>query len=312
MNIEKIEGFDFKPGDLVGVKPMGNVIEVKLNTNPNHKATVRKIDEKHYIKVSTGEVFEYSEEKDHNRLDNIKAVRRSLSELREVLNTNITDVSKCRWVTLTYAENMTDTERLYNDFRKFVMRFRYYLEKRDYKSCEYIVAMEPQGRGAWHCHIVFIFDKKAPYIPNEELREIWSQGFVTVKKLEDVDNVGAYLTAYLGDMELEEAIDNNLIRSANPNIKINPANCSGENIKEVIVDGATKKYIKGFRLRMYPTGFHLWRASRGIKKPEMYFDSWSNAQKKVSSAQLTYQSTVKLSDDDFTTIISKRYYNTKR
>ena len=42
-------------------------------------------------------------------------------------------------------------------------------------------------------------------MPNEVVADLWKQGFVTVKRLDDVDNVGAYLTAYLGDMELSEA-----------------------------------------------------------------------------------------------------------
>lgn len=306
MKIEKLNNFKIFPKELVEYKEMGNVREIRRMTKVNNKATVKKISDTEYVKLSTGEVLEYNfSDKEKNRLDNIKSVRRSLSDLRDVLNANVIDVSFCRWVTLTYAENMTDTKRLYDDFRLFVMRFRYYLKKRDYNKCEYIVAMEPQARGAWHCHIVFIFDKKAPYIPNDELRELWGQGFVTVKRLDDVDNVGAYLTAYLGDMELQDAIDNNL------------CDLSSE-IKSVDVDidgkKVTKKYLKGCRLKMYPTGFHLWRSSRGIKKPVVTKMTNEQAEKKVSSGKLTYENTIYLSNDDctFETIISKRYYNMKR
>ena len=93
---------------------------------------------------------------------------KKLGRLRDYLNTNITDVSKGRWVTLTYAENMTNTERLYTDFKKFKQKLKRYLKQ----EFEYIVAMEPQGRGAWHAHIVLIFENKAPYIPNDEMARI--------------------------------------------------------------------------------------------------------------------------------------------
>ena len=33
---------------------------------------------------------------------------------------------------------------------------------------------------------------------------LWEQGFTKTTKLDDIDNIGAYLTAYLGDMEFTE------------------------------------------------------------------------------------------------------------
>lgn len=52
--------------------------------------------------------------------------------------------------------------------------------------------MEPQGRGAWHCHLLYIFDLvKAPYIANKTLSDLWGHGFVKISKLDNVDNVGA-------------------------------------------------------------------------------------------------------------------------
>ena len=45
-----------------------------------------------------------------------------MGRLRDLLNTNIADPSHCRWVTLTYKENMTDPKRLYTDFDKFNKR----------------------------------------------------------------------------------------------------------------------------------------------------------------------------------------------
>ena len=186
----------------VRVKEMGNVIEIMYSDKKNHKIFIKKISDTEYIDLRTGEVKQCN--KIDNRAGNLNSVRQSLSRLRDLLNTNITDVSRCRWITLTYAENMTNSKRLYEDFKNFNKRMRYALSKDGYKY-EYIVCMEPQGRGAWHAHLVMIFEGQAPYIENKVMSSIWGHGFVKIKKLEDVDNVGAYLTAYLGDMDISDA-----------------------------------------------------------------------------------------------------------
>ena len=285
--------------DEVRVKEMGNVIELMYSERTNHKIYIRKISDTEYVDLRTGEVKECN--KIDNRAGNLSSVRQSLGRLRDLLNTNITDVSKCRWVTLTYAENMTEPKRLYNDFEKFNKRMRYKLSKDGFKY-EYIVCMEPQGRGAWHAHMVMIFNKTAPYIPNDEMASIWGHGFTTTKKLEDVDNVGAYLTAYLGDMDISEF--KNLSEDEQNKMRV-------FGIKEVEVDGVSKSILKGARLHMYPPKFNLYRASRGIKKPIVSYENEIEAQKNVSAATLTFEKTIELSDKDsqFNNTINYRHYN---
>lgn len=281
----------------VRVKEAGNILEIMHTEKLNKVCYIKKLDDKTYLDRRTGEV-KYFNHID-NRSQDLNSVRQSLSRLRDYLNTNIEDVSFCRWVTLTYAENMTDTKRLYKDFKCFIKRLKYYLGA----SFEYIVAMEPQGRGAWHAHLVLIFDSKAPYIPNETLRDIWGFGFVTVKKLDNVDNVGAYLTAYLGDMELLDA------EKEGVDIK-------GLSIKNIALEGengqtVTKSIVKGARLSMYPPKFNLYRISRGIKKPVISNETYLQAKQKASGATLTFQKTIFLVDADkeFQNTISYRYYN---
>jgi hypothetical protein len=153
---------------------------------------------------------------------------------------------------------------------------------------------------------VFIFDHTAPFIQNEVLRDIWGHGFVTIKKLDDVDNVGAYLTAYLGDMEVGEALKEN--------IDINGMEV--KNIEYLDPDGSKKSkyYIKGGRLHMYPAKFNLYRNSRGVKKPIEEYCTEAEAIKKVSAATLTFQTTHLYTspEDGFSCVIDKKYYNSKR
>lgn len=283
------------PHELVKVKDMGNITELVYMKKHNNQCKIQKLDSENYILLDTGEIkqFEHLE----NRADDLNSVRCSLSRLRDYLNTNITDTFKCRWVTLTYGENMTDTKKLYSDFKKFNMRLRYLLG-----HYEYIVAYEPQSRGAWHMHVVMIFEHTAPFISNDVMFDAWGHGFVTVKRLDDVDNVGAYLTAYLGDMELSE------------NEKY-PANGTVKEVPYIDETGQQKlkRYIKGARLFLYPPKFNLYSCSRGIKKPIVSVMESKKAQKKISADTLTFERTVKLYDDTgFTNTINYRYYNKVR
>lgn len=259
-----------------------------------------RLDKDHYVDNRTGELFEFKHLE--NRAQDLSNVAKSLAQGRDILNANITDVSRCRWVTLTYADNMTDPKKLMRDFRHFNTRCR-----EIFGHYEYITAAEPQGRGAWHLHCVFIFAGKAPYMENAVVRDCWKQGFVTVKRLDDVDNVGAYLTAYLGDMELSEASKADMAVSYSKGIK--EVEYEDENgVKQ------TKKYIKGARLCMYPPGFHIFRWSKGIKKPDVSVVEYKKAKEKASSGKLTFTKTVALEDpeSDFKNTLQYEYYNSMR
>lgn len=304
MKLEKLEKCPEKnPGLLVKVSEMGNVIEIQYMSRRNCKATIKMLPGmQQYIELSTGEIKDVQHY--NTRADQLKSLSRTFKNARALINSNIIDVQKVRWITLTYAENMTDTVRLYDDFKKFNQRFQTYCSQNNYGKPEYIVMMEPQARGAWHAHLLYIFDlEKAPYIANKTLKDIWSHGYVKIKKLDNVDNVGAYLTAYLGDMDLEE---------------LQPSEIIGQEVKKVEIEenGKTKNkyFIKGARLKYYPANFNMIRSSRGVKRPIETYMTQFQAEKKVSAATLTFEKTVMLQDieNNFESIINTKYYNTKR
>lgn len=292
------------PNLSVKVTEMGNVIEIQYMSHRNSKQTVQMLPGgNEFVVCATGEVK--AVEHHCTRKDNKKGLYKTFSNARALINTNVTDVSKVRWCTLTYAENMTDPKRLYSDFQKFNQRFQYYCEKNKYGKPEYIVMMEPQGRGAWHAHLLYIWEnQKAPYISNDKLRELWGHGFVRIKKLDNVDNVGAYLTAYLGDMDLQE---------------MDVTKAIGKKCKLVFEDDESgnkvqKFYVKGGRLHLYPANFNMLRCSRGVKRPVEEMMSQEEARKKVSVAAKTFESVVKLTDEEneFECIIIREQYNKLR
>ena len=309
IEFKKLEEIPSKNPNLpVKVTTMGNVIEVQYMSRRNNKQTVQMLPGgEQFVICSTGEVKDIEHHK--TRKDNKKGLYKTFANARGVINANVTDVSKVRWCTLTYAENMTDTKRLYSDFVKFNKRFQYYCASKGYSKPEYIVMMEPQGRGAWHAHLLYIWqDMKAPFIPNEEFRDLWGHGFVRIKKLDNVDNVGAYLTAYLGDMELSEV-------NAEEFEKVT----RGATIKQVEVeeeDGTkvTKAVLKGARLNLYPADFKMLRCSKGVKRPVEEMMYQDEVEKKVLGATKTFTSAVQLNDteNDFNCVIIKEQYNKVR
>lgn len=276
----------------------GNVLEVRHCLRLPPGIAIEKLNADQYVDKRTGEVKDFV----HNstRADDPISVKQSLKRLRDLINANLTDPQTALWVTLTYAENMTDSAKLYQDFRRFWQRFKYYLDKNKLPHAEYIAAAEPQGRGAWHLHCLFLFSKTAPYIPNAEIARIWGHGFTKVKGLSGIDNPGLYLTAYLGDLELTEAID---LKSTAGRLK-KTSDCAG----------ARKAVIKGARLKLYPPGFNLFRHSRGIILPERHQMTEAQAQKIINGAPLVYEKTVALLGNDGETIniIHYRHYNRSR
>ncbi len=289
--IKELKSIDKKlfKNNFVSVQECGNILETLHVSHRNQKATIRKLNKNEYLLISTGEIKEFKHKE--SRQDNINAVRRSLRSLRNYINTNITDNNKALWITLTYAENMVDTKRLYTDFEKFIKRLRY-----AFGHCEYIVAMEPQGRGAWHAHLLAIYENKAPYIPNARLAKIWGNGFVKINLLKDIDNIGVYLTAYLGDMELKSIAD-----------------YRGEKTKTITTNGKDKKIIKGGRLKLYPTGFNLYRISKGIKKPKESLIDEKELLGSLNNAPLKYEKIleVKPEGDYLPLYLHYRTYNIK-
>lgn len=290
---------DFK---IVTVTKMNHITEVQSMEKVNCNQTIKRLPNNEYVVLSTGEIREF-ENKSKNRSENINSLYQTLKKLRYLINNNFVGADNELFITLTYAENMQDTERLYSDLDKFYKRLRY--KYRDITSIDYLNVIEPQRRGAWHCHMLMRFnDLDKIFIPNNELAEIWGHGFTNTKSIKEIDNIGAYLTAYLTDMKIEE-VDRDYLNKYNIN------SCEFKNSCEIkTVDD--KMFVKGARLYMYPPGVNLYRCSRGIKKPKREKMSYKKAKKYVGVSAPTYQGKIKIETEDFENTIIYEYYNTKR
>jgi hypothetical protein len=73
-----------------------------------------------------------------------------------------------------------------------------------------------------------------------------------------------------------------------------------------------KTIIKGARLKLYPAGFRIYRCSRGIVQPVVFECTEAEAMKLVANQTMTYESTMRLSDNGVTVnTIHYRQYNKK-
>lgn len=117
--------------------------------------------------------------------------KRARDKIRRLACANFDAGSK--FVTLTFADNVTDVKVANQHFKKFIQRMRH-----RYKGFRYIAVIEFQLRGAVHYHLMM----DLPYVDKATLQEIWGHGFVRINKINHVDNVGAYLVKYLAkDLE---------------------------------------------------------------------------------------------------------------
>lgn len=303
MVIKKIENERPHPEATVTVKTAGNVIEVRYAVNGPPEITIQKLNADEYLDFRTGAVERFQHAA--NRAGDKASVAQSLRKLRDLINANLEHPENALWVALTYRVNMTNPVQLYEDYRRFWQRFKYYLNKRGYPSAEYLVAMEPQGRGAYHAHTLFLFPDKAPFIPNVDMARLWGHGFTKTKSLKGVDNPGLYLTAYLGDMEMTEAISAGRFKAGRLG-EVETEDERGQKQKKAV--------IKGARLHLYPPGFNLYRCSRGVKRPEVQKMTEGEAQKIIRGAPLTYEKTIAVTDSAGQTVnvINYRQYNRAR
>lgn len=282
-------------------------------------SSIVKLNRDEYMNKLTGEVLQYNHTE--NRLENTKSVKATIRKLRRIINANVLHSECCRWLTLTYAENMTDTKRLYDDFQAFWKRLVRWCKKNNIPVPEYISVVEPQARGAWHIHLILIWRDPAPFISNNDVvQPLWGHGFTKTKALNDVDNIGAYFSAYLADMPLDELQDMEQEVQMLISGTCETVTKSFQDDNETVKD---KKFIKGARLFLYPTGTNLFRTSRGIRKPvegelplTSYWDivaTYERDEKKASLGELTFSSAsvVSVAGRPINKI-NRFYFNTKR
>lgn len=226
-----------------------------IRTNGNRigkKPVCRKVDKTHYVDVRDGEIRQYNakiRESEDDILRTEQSIKATMRDLKLKVCSNFHGAGNELFITLTYAENMTDTARLAHDFDVFYKRLKY-AYKSKYKF-SYIAVCEPQGRGSWHIHMflkcadITNVSHELPFIPNAEIERLWGQGFTKIERITMGGIVDYFNTSYFAP------------------ISSNDSDSSGE-----------KQIEKYKRLRYFPKSFKWYRTSQDIKKPEKeYMDN---------------------------------------
>lgn len=330
MEVIKSEKTKIHDNDIVQVKRMGHLIEVQHMKKRNVEMPIRIFDKNHYYFVDDLPYSECPPIGEHGELlvplhefnfascrsESKESLRKTFKNLREMINTNFYGDSNEKFITLTYRqqgyyltddkeiefrykEPMRDTVKLMKDVEKFIKRLKYHY-KDICPNIRYINVVEPQGTGSWHCHILFKFlDVDKIYVPYELIQQLWLYGTTDTRGIDKCDNLGAYLTAYLADIPVDDCVP-----------------VGGDVVeKEIIIDGEKKKkkFIKGERLKYYPRDMRIWRASRNCDKPIKEKKRYKSIKKELGFAEPNFTQKIELNDNENTiNIIQYEQYNLKR
>ena len=122
MRARKVNSNDIKIHDSVQVKlkTVGNTSAIQFTAGNNKICTVRNLSKDTYIDTRTGEVKQ--KKKSQSRYQSPKSVRKSINRLMDLIRCNATDPAKCKWITVTYEEVMTDGKQAFLDAKLFLRK----------------------------------------------------------------------------------------------------------------------------------------------------------------------------------------------
>lgn len=295
-----------KPYETVKVTKTLHKTKLLYMERMNRLPSVRKLDKDHILVLRTGEIKEINHAE--TRADGKKHMYTTMNHIRDLVENNFRGTRNELFLTLTYEENMTDLERLKTDLEKFTKKLRYKFSPKCKKgwgvsSIDYITVVEPQERGAWHAHVLLRFnDLKTVYLNNDEkIKPLWGHGITKTKALKGVESVAGYLQTYLSDIELN-------------NETASDCTAVGEKmtVVEKEVEGESKSFIKGARLKYYPAGMNIYRKSKGIQYPSSDYVQYEDIKKEVGHAEPDFLKAYPISTDDgFTNRIVREEYKLK-
>ncbi len=139
-----------------------------------------------------------SEASDEDReVNRDKVSHRARQTVRRLINSNIGvygDDFTTKFLTLTFADHITEPKEANYEFTKFIKRMNYEIFDSKKANLRYVAVIEFTKKGRVHYHVVLF---NIPFIHANKLEKIWSNGFVKINKINHVDNVGAYVTKYM-------------------------------------------------------------------------------------------------------------------
>lgn len=153
----------------------------------------------------TGRKIDYKSEnyEEHRK----QVLQRAKRDLRRLINANhgqYGDQFTSKFLTLTFGDLITDVKEANYEFQKFIKRLNYLAFNTKKANLKYNAVIEFQKRGAIHYHLIIY---NMPWTKHKVIEETWGNGWVFINKIDEVDNVGAYVSEYLGNAEKGQGKD---------------------------------------------------------------------------------------------------------
>jgi len=126
---------------------------------------------------------------EERRGDNLTVARH---KVRRLINANKDQYGEqTKFVTYTFAENVKSLKQAHKAWGLYCKKANYRWGK-----LRYLAVVEFQKRGAVHYHVLYF---NLPYIKNAKqvIAKLWGKGFVNVKTIREVRNIGAYVCKYI-------------------------------------------------------------------------------------------------------------------
>lgn len=186
-------------------------------------------------------------------------IRKTFIKIKRIINYNFNGSNNELHIVLTYREPMFEPSKLNKDFKSFWNKIKY-----KYKNLEYLRVAEPHSSGGWHLHIL-IKNFKNPYlfIPYEFIEKCWGRGNIKVVRIKNVDRMSTYFFPSFKETASQKARE------------------------------------KAERLKYYPKGFNIYRASKGMFIPKFIDMTAKEIESLVQDCELTYSaiSDIKTTDE---------------
>lgn len=179
-----------------------------------------------------------NETKQENRK---KTAQRARAKVKRIINAN---PHLNKFLTLTFSDNITNLSMAWYEFEKFVKRL-----KTKYKHFKSVNVIEFQKRGAVHFHLLC----NLPFIKLDELSKIWGHGFIKINRIDDVDNVGAYVTKYMTKDNIDERLAGRKCYSMSRNLKSPKCYTTEKEIDDILenVEDVTRVWSTEYKTEHY-------------------------------------------------------------